>query len=327
MGREGTLNAGPEKLRVVFRIIETNGAYQAVFDSVDQGVTGLPVPKVSAGGNSFSAHIPAIGGSYEAVLNPAGSELSGTWKQFNSSFPLNLKRTDMPDAVPVMTVDQYAPRADSDLQGAWTGELKVQGVTLRIDLRISEPAPGSFRAVMDSPDQGARNVPITSLTYNKPAIRLTMESINGVFEGNLQSQDEFSGTWTQLRRKYPLAFHRMQTNEQAVADAEKNYGTGNRYQIPGHWKGALNVNGTELHIVFNIAQMDDGTYSATLDSPDQGAFGVPASEASVTYPNVRLTWKTIGGVFSGKLDDGKLSGSWRQGRAFPLELERDKSQL
>ena len=323
---EGILNAGPEKLRVVFRIIETNGTYQAVFDSVDQGVTGLPVPKMSAGGNSFSAQIPAISASYVAALNPDGSELSGTWKQVNSSFPLNLKRTETPDTVTVMTEDQYAPRADSDLQGAWMGELKVQGVSLRLGLRISEPSPGTFQAVLDSPDQGAKNIPITSLTYNKPAIRLMMDSINGVFEGNLQSQDEFSGTWTQMRKKYPLTFHRAQINEQTVADGGKNYGTGNRYQIPGHWKGALSVNGTQLHIVFNIAQMDDHVFR-DVDSPDQGAVGIPATEATISYPNVRLTWKAIGGVFDGKLEDGKLSGSWRQGRAFPLQLERDKSQL
>ena len=180
---------------------------------------------------------------------------------------------------------------------------------------------------MDSPDQGARNMPVTSLTYNKPAIRLTMDSIKGVFEGSLDSQNEFLGTWTQMRRKYPLTFHRAQANEQAVAEAKKDYGTGSRFEIQGHWKGALKVGGTELHIVFNIAQMDDGSYSATLDSPDQGAFGIPASDATVTYPNVRLTWKTIGGAFDGKLDGGKLSGSWRQGQAFPLQLERDTSQL
>jgi hypothetical protein len=40
-----------------------------------------------------------------------------------------------------------------------------------------------------------------------------------------------------------------------------------------------------------------------------------------------MTWKALAGVFSGKLDNGKLSGTWRQGKvSFPLRLERDTSQ-
>jgi hypothetical protein len=41
-------------------------------------------------------------------------------------------------------------------------------------------------------------------------------------------------------------------------------------------------------------------------------------------PNVRLEWPTIGGSFNGKLENGKLSGVWRQGGgALPLVLERN----
>ncbi|MBU6411052.1 MAG: alpha/beta hydrolase, partial [Verrucomicrobia bacterium] len=85
--------------------------------------------------------------------------------------------------------------------------------------------------------------------------------------------------------------------------------------------------GVKLRILFHIALMPDGSYSATLDSPDQGATGIPATAAQVTYPDVRLEWKGIGGVFTGKLTNGRLSGTWRQGNAaLPLELERSMAQ-
>ena len=96
--------------------------------------------------------------------------------------------------------------------------------------------------------------------------------------------------------------------------------------MQGHWKGALSVNSGLLHIVFHIALMPDGSYSATLDSPDQGAYGIPATLAKVTYPNIRMEWSAIGGVFTGKLSNGKISGTWHQGNgSLPLELERDKA--
>jgi RNA polymerase sigma factor (sigma-70 family) len=324
---EGTLDIGPEKLRVVFHIFKTNDTWVVTQDSIDQGVMGIHIPQFSATGNSLDARVPAIDGELMARINPDDSEMSGTWKQLKNTYPLTLVKTDTPDAVTAMPTDQYAPRADSDLQGTWSGAISVGKVSLRLSLRISEPSPGSFQALMDSPDQGVSNLPITSFTYQKPAVRYTMDGINAVYEGNVNAQDDrIQGTWSQLGQKYPLTFQRAQTNSQTIAEADADYGQGNHYEMQGHWKGVLNVGGTQLHIVFNIAQMADGSYSATLDSPDQGAFGIAASETTVTYPNVNMKWNTIGGTFKGKLADGKLSGTWRQGKAFPLVLEKDKTK-
>jgi hypothetical protein len=181
---------------------------------------------------------------------------------------------------------------------------------------------------MDSVDQGARNLPVTSLTYNKPAIRFEMTAINGAFAGSINDRDDqMTGTWTQMGKKFPLTFQRAKTNAQTAADAELDYGQGARSQVQGHWKGALEVNNVTLHIVFHIALLPDGSYSATMDSPDQGAVGIPATAAEFTYPNVRLEWKAIGGVFTGKLENGRLSGTWRQGNVtLPLKLERSAAQ-
>ncbi|MBQ3959437.1 MAG: hypothetical protein II677_02980, partial [Muribaculaceae bacterium] len=45
----------------------------------------------------------------------------------------------------------------------------------------------------------------------------------------------------------------------------------------GSWGGTLNV-GVELRLVFNIEKNSDGTYSATMDSPDQDTKGIPCSK-------------------------------------------------
>ena len=40
-----------------------------------------------------------------------------------------------------------------------------------------------------------------------------------------------------------------------------------------------------------------------------------------------MEWKAIGAAFYGKLENGKLSGAWRQGGgALPLVLERNQAQ-
>ena len=52
--------------------------------------------------------------------------------------------------------------------------------------------------------------------------------------------------------------------------------------ITGDWYGSLNIQGFELPLVFHISNAETG-YKATMDSPDQKAFGIPVS--SVSYEN------------------------------------------
>ncbi|MDE6315492.1 MAG: alpha/beta hydrolase, partial [Muribaculaceae bacterium] len=45
--------------------------------------------------------------------------------------------------------------------------------------------------------------------------------------------------------------------------------------ISGAWRGTLKITPqVELRIVFNFKVGDDGKPSVTLDSPDQGAYGI-----------------------------------------------------
>jgi hypothetical protein len=50
-------------------------------------------------------------------------------------------------------------------------------------------------------------------------------------------------------------------------------------QIPGSWQGVLNTGNQEIRLAFNISFAEDGSSTATLDSPDQGAMGLPLGEA------------------------------------------------
>lgn len=322
---EGTLQAGPQQLRLVYKIVKTNDTFYATMDSIDQGAKDLPVTLIRATAHSIHLAQPALDADYQATLNADGTELSGSFLQLKKTYRLTLTRTETPDAVVTITADQAVPSQNSDLQGQWQGTLAPGGVTLRLNLRIAETSPGTFQAQMDSIDQGAMNIPVTTFTYQKPDVHFEMTSINGDFAGKLNlADDRIAGTWKQAGRKWPLTFARMQTNADVTAAAQGDYGSGASYQIQGHWKGALSLNGMQLRIVFNIALMPDGSYSATLDSPDQGATGIPASSAECAFPNAKLSWKAIGGVFTGKVSNGKLSGTWRQGNmSFPLNLQKD----
>ncbi|MBI3208211.1 MAG: alpha/beta fold hydrolase, partial [Candidatus Solibacter usitatus] len=94
----GTLKAGPAELRIAFQLEKTpGGEYKGTMDSLDQGVRGIVLDKITVEGNSMRLEIPAAKGSYEGKLNAAGNELDGTWTQGPASLRMLMKRvTELP---------------------------------------------------------------------------------------------------------------------------------------------------------------------------------------------------------------------------------------
>lgn len=93
----------------------------------------------------------------------------------------------------------------------------------------------------------------------------------------------------------------------------------------GTWSGILDVGAARLTMVFNISRADDGTLTATMDSPDQGAMGIPVSEVSYTDGVLLLRSAAVQGEFEGHFTEAGLEGHWRQGGGeFALTLERSE---
>jgi fermentation-respiration switch protein FrsA (DUF1100 family) len=96
-------------------------------------------------------------------------------------------------------------------------------------------------------------------------------------------------------------------------------------QIDGSWQGSLKAGAFELRVVFHIDKDEKGQLKATLDSPDQGAKGIPVDAVSLSGDDVKIEIKRIGGSFEGKLAEGggAISGQWKQlGKTAPLDLKR-----
>ena len=98
-------------------------------------------------------------------------------------------------------------------------------------------------------------------------------------------------------------------------------------QISGPWKGELQAGVTKIAIVFHF---NEG--GCLMDSPDQGAFGLPAEIGFISADSVRVSQAQSGAVFSGRLEDGKIVGRFSQGGlTMPLvltpgELVRNRPQ-
>jgi len=95
--------------------------------------------------------------------------------------------------------------------------------------------------------------------------------------------------------------------------------------ITGYWVGTLTVPGGTLHVVFHISKAGDDAYAATLDSPDQGAAGIPVDTVTLVDGTLTLVIDKIHGQFTGTIaaDETKITGNWTQGGGtLPLTLAR-----
>jgi uncharacterized protein len=84
-------------------------------------------------------------------------------------------------------------------------------------------------------------------------------------------------------------------------------------QIVGDWRGALDVSGQQLPLVFHITRGDDGL-TATMDSPAQGAAGIPVDRVSFDQGRLELSITALGASYDGTLREPatEIVGTFKQ---------------
>ena len=93
-------------------------------------------------------------------------------------------------------------------------------------------------------------------------------------------------------------------------------------ELAGSWSGKLKVGAMSLTLVLNLEQAD-GYVKASLDSPDQGAKGIPAFKEFLSDDSVAVKVETLNASYRAKLKDGKLDGTFSQnGFTIPITMTR-----
>jgi len=95
-------------------------------------------------------------------------------------------------------------------------------------------------------------------------------------------------------------------------------------QISGDWQGALSAGGAQLHLVLHLTAASDGSLTATLDSVDQGANGIPVTSVTLKDAKLSLNIEAVHGTYEGMVnqDATEIDGTWSQGAPLPLNFTR-----
>jgi hypothetical protein len=215
--------------------------------------------------------------------------------------------------------------AASNPAGLWEGSLKTPNGDLGFVFNLHRDGD-KWVAEMDIPVQGVSGLPLSKVTVDGSAIGFTLAGPGEPhYDGKLAEDGKsIAGTFSQAGQALPLEL-KWKSEARAVEKVPAN--TGEVQVLEGVWEGALDANGTVLHLRFNFIKSADGSIAATLDSVDQGANGLPVTTIARTGDTVKMEVKAVGGTFEGTLnkDASAMAGTWTQGGGgLPLTMQRKK---
>ena len=193
---------------------DAKGELQGTFGIPDQGLSDVPVEGIEFTDGNLTMRIPRLNAVYKGKL--ANNQFSGKLQIPSPALP--------PDGADlVLKHGDYAPpthalklsSADfAALNGKWQGKLEIdapngQHVSLTIVMRFATNASAQFVGFMDSPDQKAKDIPITEASLTNGDFVAKVDAVRGDFQGKL-SGNTMTGQWTQAGRSTPLTLTRQQ---------------------------------------------------------------------------------------------------------------------
>jgi hypothetical protein len=197
---QGTIKAGPAELRIQIHITKSDKGLAATMDSVDQGANGIPVDSVTLTDSTLKFGVGIVQGTYEGKVSADGNSISGNWTQ-GQAMPLNFTRGTFKKV-------EHKPGKPSDIDGAWKGSIDTPAGTLQVVFTIVNTEDG-LTATVDIPDQGAKGLPVSTVTRNGQTLKMEMKQFGGGFEGTLSPDlKTVTGTFGPAGNALPLVLKR-----------------------------------------------------------------------------------------------------------------------
>lgn len=124
--------------------------------------------------------------------------------------------------------------------------------------------------------------------------------------------------------------------ESADASQEDSKGArvsddGTERGITGTWQGHIIAGSSRIKTILHLEQKE-GLYSAAVDSPEQGAMGIPVETVTIEGQSIILELPAVSARYEGRIvseETGtiKIEGMWIQGGGrFPLDFEPADSE-
>ena len=219
-------------------------------------------------------------------------------------------------------------------QGRWEGAIETPGQALGIIVDLAPTPAGVWAGKISIPVQGLSEFLLSNVNVRGGRALFSMEGVPGApqFNGKLSKDGrQLYGTFSQGAARLPFKLERTGDVDPAQVAAQKPPpppiqgvpGEG----LAGIWFGRLEIAQISLRLLFRIDQDQDGDFTGTLDSLDQGAMGLRLSRIRFKDNSVRLRFDRPRASFKGTLspDGSEIVGHWKQsGQSTPLTIKRQE---
>jgi hypothetical protein len=202
---QGVGKDGRVELRVVLHLKkDETGALKGTLDSIDQGVTGVPISSISLKDSVLKFEVPSVGGMYEGKVEADPPAIRGTWSQAGNpdSFPLEF----FPSVAPPEGKNRVLK--PSDIDGHWEGVIETGSGKLRIVLHILTYEDG-MTARLDGLARNGTGLPVTTITRDGGRLKFEMKQLAASYEGAINPElTKIDGSWSQDGGGAALIFSR-----------------------------------------------------------------------------------------------------------------------
>ena len=202
----GVLNVPPsEQLRAAIHLSAgQGGGLEGTFDTPDRATYDVPLGDVVAKDGRLSFAIPRLRAIFSGTWDAAAGGWAGTWSQGGRTLPMTFTKGGYPPAPSIAGLD-----------GEWDGDLGLgPGLGLRLAVHVESGRHGTI-ATLDSVDQGAYRVPVSSLSRDGGHVRIELKGVGDVFDGQISGDgSRLSGAFTQAGgRPLPLSLKRLRAGQ------------------------------------------------------------------------------------------------------------------
>ena len=97
------------------------------------------------------------------------------------------------------------------LPGSWLGKISTNGINLRLVFNLKLNDKDSLIATADSPDQGAKNIPLGSVILDEKKLTIKAPMLMGEYKGTVTSDSTIDGTWTQRGASFIVNLKKLKT--------------------------------------------------------------------------------------------------------------------
>jgi hypothetical protein len=222
-------------------------------------------------------------------------------------------------------------KTDMDkLVGTWQGKTVFpEGVKSNVPMytyifRFEMSNNGELTGVATVPDTGMPEMPVTDMTISNGILNFKLPNLQMEFKGKLGDK-EMVGELKPIREKHsdgpPPMSLTLKKGEYAAPIYNLSLAKETMNQLRGKWTGKIG----SLNVIFRFEVTKDNDFVGFIDSPDQGAKGIPVTDAKFSDGELTLKANSVNGEYKGKLSGDTIVGPWIQnGARWILSLTKAK---